>query len=293
MKHGVAFRKFSRSSSHRNLMLRNLVTSLFEHEQIRTTLPKAKDTARLAEKIITLGKKGTESAYQRAQAFVLKPNVLPKLFETFAARYAKRPGGYTRIHRIDNRTGDNAPMALLELVDNPRDFKFEMTARAVGRDLLTEKLRWKSPRGVLNSGVNAFESISREVKLGTHEKGELRPATRRNLQKVIKYRGSLSLSDIGKKASVWVETLFAMPLQQRKAQIAADASADAKNRAKATNYVDKFPKTGSRAGVAAPGDTRSAMRLAKGALARPRRSSRHSSFVPTPTPYNAETLHSR
>ena len=106
-----------------------------------------------------LGKKGTESSYQRAQAFVLKPNVLPKLFETFMQCYATRPGGYTRIHRIDNRTGDNAPMTLLELVDNPRDFKLEMTARAVGRNLLTEKLRWNSPRGVLTNGIDAFESI--------------------------------------------------------------------------------------------------------------------------------------
>lgn len=274
-------------------MLRNLVTSLFEHEQIRTTLPKAKDTARLADKIITLGKKGTESAYQRAQAFVLKPNVLPKLFETFAQRYANRPGGYTRIHRIDNRTGDNAPMALLELVDNPRDFKLEMTARAVGRDLLTEKLRWNSPRGVLNSGVDALESISREVKLGTHDKGELRPATRRNLQKVIRYRGNPSLRDVGKKASAWIDTLFAMPLQQRRVQMAADASADAKNKAKPTNFVDKFPKTGSRAGAAAPGDMRSAVRLAQGALARPRRPTRYVSAVPTPKPYDAKNLQTR
>jgi len=79
--------------------------------------------------------------------------------ETFTQRYATRPGGYTRIHCIDNRTGDNAPMTLLELVDNPRDFKLEMTARAVGRDLLTERLRWNSPQGVLNNGINALESM--------------------------------------------------------------------------------------------------------------------------------------
>ena len=84
-----------------------------------------------------------------------------------------------------------------------------------------------------------------------------------------------------------------MPLQQTRAQIAADASADAQNKARAANYVDKFPKTGSRAGAAAPGDTRSAMRLARGALARPHRSSRHASVVPVPTPYDAETLHRR
>ncbi|KAG6330095.1 hypothetical protein ID866_8996 [Astraeus odoratus] len=305
MKHGVAFRKFSRTSSHRNLMLRNLVTSLFEHEQIRTTLPKAKDAARLAEKvstvnhtayissnlreqIITLGKKGTESAYSRAQAYVLKPTVLPKLFETFAKRYATRPGGYTRIHRIDNRAGDNAPMALLELVDNPRDFKFEMTARAVGRDLLTDRLRWNSPRGVLNQGVNAPDSITREVKLGSHDKGELRPATRRNLQKILKYRGSSVLREIGKKASVWIETLLATPIQQKRRDIAADA----KNKAKgASSHLVKFGGIGSRAGSAVPGDTRSALHLAQGALARPRRPLRSISVLPSPTPYDAKSLH--
>lgn len=130
--------------------------------------------------------------------------MLPKLFETFAKRYAKRPGGYTRIHRIDNRAGDNAPMALLELVDNPRDFKLEMTARAIGRDLLTDKLRWDSPRRVLNSGVDASESIVREAKFGSRDKGELRPSTRRNLQKVLKYRGNSALKEIGKKAGSWI-----------------------------------------------------------------------------------------
>ncbi|KIJ68358.1 hypothetical protein HYDPIDRAFT_36842, partial [Hydnomerulius pinastri MD-312] len=205
MKHGVAFRKFSRTTSHRNLMLRNLVTSLFEHEQIRTTLPKAKDTARLAEKIITLGKRNSEPAYRRAQGFLLKPSLLPKLFTTFAERYKERPGGYTRVLPIDNRTGDNAPMALLELVDNPNDFKLEMTARALGRELLTEKLRWKSPRGVLNSGVtDASSSISKELNLQVKDKGELRPVTRRNLQKVMKYRGNEALTEIGSKATQYI-----------------------------------------------------------------------------------------
>ncbi|KAF8898654.1 ribosomal protein L17 [Infundibulicybe gibba] len=141
MKHGVAFRKFSRTSSHRMLMLRNLVTSLLEHEQIRTTLPKARDTARLAEKIITMGKKGDRAAQARASAFILKPSILPKLFGTFAERYAQRPGGYTRIHKFGNRKGDNAPQAILELVDNPRDLRWEITSRAIGWEMLKEKLK--------------------------------------------------------------------------------------------------------------------------------------------------------
>lgn len=135
----------------------------------------------------------------------MKPSVLPKLFTTFAERYASRPGGYTRIHRLENRTGDNAPIALLELVDNPRDFKLEMTARAVGRELLNEKLRWSSPRGVVNSGVKHAETVvAKELNLGTIDTGELRPTTRRNLQKVMKYRGEETLAKIGSKATAYV-----------------------------------------------------------------------------------------
>ena len=135
----------------------------------------------------------------------MKPSVLPKLFTTFAERYASRPGGYTRIHRLENRTGDNAPIALLELVDNPRDFKLEMTARAVGRELLNEKLRWDSPRGVVNSGVkDAGMFVTKELNLSADDNSKLRPATRRNLQKVIKFRGQEALAEIGFKASAYV-----------------------------------------------------------------------------------------
>ncbi|KAF9069130.1 ribosomal protein L17 [Rhodocollybia butyracea] len=184
MKHGVAFRKFSRPTSHRMLMLRNLVTSLFEHEQIKTTLPKAKDTARLAEKIITLGKKGDRSAHERASAFLLKPEVLPKLFGTFASRYADRPGGYTRIHKFGNRPGDNAPVAILELVDNPRDLRWEITARAIGREVVQDKFRWQKPLNLIKTGVHGTgEIIEAEKKLEFGQSGMLRPKTRWNMRK--------------------------------------------------------------------------------------------------------------
>lgn len=155
--------------------------------------------------MITLGKRGSETSYRRAQGFLLKPEVLPKLFSTFAQRYKERPGGYTRVIQIDNRKGDNAPMALLELVDNPRDFKFEMTARAVGRELLADKLRCNTPRGVLNSGVtNAHASVSEELQLKVSDKGQLRSVTRRNLQKVLKYRGREALANISQKATAHI-----------------------------------------------------------------------------------------
>ncbi|KIK93645.1 hypothetical protein PAXRUDRAFT_828746 [Paxillus rubicundulus Ve08.2h10] len=292
MKHGVAFRKFSRTSSHRNLMLRNLVTSLFEHEQIRTTLPKAKDTARLAEKIITLGKKGNESAYRRAQGFLLKPTVLPRLFTTFAERYKERPGGYTRVIQIDNRVGDNAPMALLELVDNPNDFKLDMTARAVGRELLTEKLRWNTPRGLLNSGVtDAHASVSNELKLRVTDKGQLRSVTRRNLQKVMKYRGAQTITEISNKATSYIESLLAKPIQQSRAQMAENSRAKSAN----TSYAAEFPKASSRAGTAVPGEVRSAVQLAQGALVRTRwspksRSGSANRAPPLPLRYSVQNL---
>jgi len=246
-------------------MLRNLVSSLFEYEQIRTTLPKAKDTARLAEKIITLGKRGNETSYRRAQGFLLKSELLPKLFSTFAQRYKQRPGGYTRIVQIDNRKGDNAPMALLELVDNPRDFKFEMTARAVGRDLLTDNLRWKMPRGVLNKGVaDARASISGELQLKVSDKGQLRSMTRKNLRQVLKYRGSQALAQISQKATAHIESLLARPILQHRVQMAENSRA---GHAKAP-YSAAFPKTSLHAGSAAPGDVRPAGQLAKGALTR-------------------------
>lgn len=96
-------------------------------------------------------------------------------------------------------------MALLELVDNPRDFKFEMTARAVGRELLTDKLRSNTPRGVLNNGVtDAHSSLSDELRLKVSDKGQLRSVTRSNLQKVLRYRGREALVEISQKATAHI-----------------------------------------------------------------------------------------
>lgn len=136
MRHGVAFRKLSRTSSHRDLLLRNLVTSLIQHEKIKTTLAKAKEASRVAEWVITWGKSGRLEDVRRAESYLMNPDkTVPKLFRELSHRYAHRQGGYTRIHRFGNRKGDNAPHAILELVDNPADLKFSMTARIVGREL--------------------------------------------------------------------------------------------------------------------------------------------------------------
>ncbi|KAI9773810.1 MAG: hypothetical protein M1840_006035 [Geoglossum simile] len=131
----LTYRHLSRTSSHRQALLRNLVTSLFTHETITTTWPKAKEAQRLAEKLITLGKRNTEAARRKAGSIFYTPhNLLPKLFGPLRSRYLHRPGGYTRVLRIEPSKADQAPSAILELVDGPRDIRFAMTVAAVARE---------------------------------------------------------------------------------------------------------------------------------------------------------------
>ncbi|PSS27336.1 hypothetical protein M430DRAFT_111990 [Amorphotheca resinae ATCC 22711] len=130
----MKYRHLGRTSSHRQALLRNLVTSLFKHESISTTWPKAKEAQRLAEKLITLGKKNTEASRRRALSIFFTPHeLLPKLFGPLRERYANRPGGYTRVLRIEPLKKDQAPSAILELVDGPKDMRFAMTARTIAR----------------------------------------------------------------------------------------------------------------------------------------------------------------
>ena len=213
---------------------------------MKTTLPKARDAARLAEKVcfcssffiiiiypsnifpligitkpqvITLGKKGTHPAWKKASSFLLHPHptsLTPKLFETLATRYADRPGGYTRIHKFGRRPGDNAPHAVLELVDGPRDLKLEMTARATAWDVLSSRLKKSgsgsgsgsgscSPRELVEMGVkDVEETIGRERALGEsgvegEGEGELRQRTRWNLRKALRYRSSEDVKRFGDK----------------------------------------------------------------------------------------------
>ncbi|SMQ55950.1 unnamed protein product [Zymoseptoria tritici ST99CH_3D7] len=128
----VKYRHLSRDSAHRKALLRNLVTSLIKHESIQTTWPKAKEAQRLAEKLITLAKKNTEASRTRAQSIFFTPHdLLPKLFGPLRDRYLLRPGGYTRVLRIEPTKEDQAPSALLELVDGPKDMRMALTARTI------------------------------------------------------------------------------------------------------------------------------------------------------------------
>ena len=116
MRHKVAGRRFDRPTNQRLLMYRNLVTDLLRHEKITTTEAKAKEVRGLAEKMITLGKKGGLHCRRQALSVIFDEEVAAKVFTEFAQRYANRPGGYTRITKLGQRRGDGAPMVQLELV---------------------------------------------------------------------------------------------------------------------------------------------------------------------------------
>ncbi len=133
MRHGKAGKKLGRRTAHRWALFRNLLTALFRHERITTTEAKAKAVRGLADWMITLAKR--ESLHARRQALRLVPDeaVVKKLFDTLAARYAGRPGGYTRVLKVGHRAGDNAPLALLELVDRPA------TPKEKGKDAKTAR----------------------------------------------------------------------------------------------------------------------------------------------------------
>lgn len=119
MRHRKAGRKLNRTSSHRKAMLRNMAASLFTHELIRTTLPKAKELREVAEPLITLSKEDSVAHRRLAFARLRDRNVVTKLFNELGPRYQTRPGGYLRILKCGFRAGDNAPMAYVELVDRP------------------------------------------------------------------------------------------------------------------------------------------------------------------------------
>jgi large subunit ribosomal protein L17 len=119
MRHGHGLRKLNRTSSHRLAMLRNMTNSLLKHEVIRTTLPKAKELRRVVEPMITLGKKPSLANRRLAFNRLRDRDMVVKLFDELGPRYAKRNGGYLRILKFGFRPGDNAPMALVELMDRP------------------------------------------------------------------------------------------------------------------------------------------------------------------------------
>jgi large subunit ribosomal protein L17 len=121
MRHGFRGRRFNRSSEHRKAMFANMSAALIKHEQIVTTLPKAKDLRPVVEKLITLGKRGDLHARRLAMSQIRDADVVRKLFDVIGPRYRDRQGGYTRVLKAGFRYGDNAPMAVIEMVDRDVD----------------------------------------------------------------------------------------------------------------------------------------------------------------------------
>ena len=145
MRHRKDHRKLSRTASHRRALLRNLVTALFQYERIETTVEKAKEARRLAERLITYGKRGDVAARRRVDTFITKPAVTRKLFTTIAPWYTERQGGYTRIIRIGRRLGDAGEIAYLELVKSVDQKEAERQARIAAAEAKDRSLKGDKP----------------------------------------------------------------------------------------------------------------------------------------------------
>ncbi|MBP1685794.1 MAG: rplQ [Deltaproteobacteria bacterium] len=139
MRHLKAGRKLNRTSAHRKAMFRNLVTSLIEHEQVQTTDAKAKELRRIADRMITLGKRGTLHARRQAASYVRTREAVKKLFDEVAGRFRERAGGYTRIIKLGHRHGDAAPMSVIELTDRGEAAKAEAERKRERRARRAEK----------------------------------------------------------------------------------------------------------------------------------------------------------
>jgi large subunit ribosomal protein L17 len=174
--HKPSFRHLGRDSQHRQALLRNILDKLFEFEQVHTTFAKAKAVQRVADKIITLGKRGDAESRSKAQGWLFRPQLLPKIFNEFALRYKDRQGGYTRVLRTEPKKEDQAPSAILEMVDSPNDMKFMLLARTLAHrranGLAMNEITALNVRKVLANRANGVEEL-REL-VGRFEDMELR-----------------------------------------------------------------------------------------------------------------------
>ena len=134
MRHARSGRKFNRTASHRKAMFANMAVALIKHEQIKTTLPKAKDLRRVVDRLITLGKRGDLHARRQALSTLRDTTIAAKLFDDLGPRYKERQGGYTRVIKAGFRYGDTAPMALIELVDRDPDAKGQDSGPTMDED---------------------------------------------------------------------------------------------------------------------------------------------------------------
>jgi large subunit ribosomal protein L17 len=155
MKHRMLTRHLGRTSAHRKALLRNMVTSLLEHERIETTDAKAKELRRVADRMITLGKRGTLHARRRAARTIRSREVTAKVFDTLAERYRDRPGGYTRVLKLRQRAGDAAPISIIELVGG------EGRAAAAGGDARAAAGKKAAPAAAKKAKASAAKAAAR------------------------------------------------------------------------------------------------------------------------------------
>jgi large subunit ribosomal protein L17 len=167
MRHNVGLRKLGRTSSHRMALLRNLTTSLFRHERLRTTLPKAKELRPFAERLITIARRDDLHARRQVLRHVTDKDVVKKLFDTLAPRFASRPGGYTRTLKLGPRNGDGADMAIVELVGSEPVFKKQKDEKKTRRERKAAKSE---------AEAEAAASENAEADAGAREKDDAGPA---------------------------------------------------------------------------------------------------------------------
>jgi len=179
MRHRWGGRKLGRTTSHRRAMLRNMVTSLLEHEQIETTDAKAKEVRRLAERMITLGKRGDLHARRLAMRVVRSRAVAAKLFDELAPRYRTRPGGYTRVLKTRRRVGDAAPLSLVELVDRETPSAPAGEAKGGGRAKGAEKAAPRARARAKASGEGEAAPRGRAKAAGKAQGGSARSTKQR------------------------------------------------------------------------------------------------------------------
>lgn len=185
MRHQLSGRQLSRNAPHRQAMLRNMAASLLRHETIRTTLPKAKELRRVVEPLITLSKADSEANRRRAFSLLRDAEMVVKLFETLGPRFNARPGGYTRILRMDPRAGDAAPMALMQLLDQPPADEADSAEgeeggskkKAAGKKVVLRRLR--STKAVKTEAEQAEKKARAESRAAAKAKKAEAQATRK------------------------------------------------------------------------------------------------------------------
>ena len=198
MRHLKDHRKLGRTASHRKAMFRNMVTSIIQYERIETTLPKAKELRRYADRMITLGKKGTLHARRHALRYVQDPKAVQKLFAELATRFQDRAGGYTRIYHIGYRQGDNAPMAIIEYLGAPlrQPKKVKESAEASGAKKPAKKAK-KSLLGTKKADAEKKKAKKKEEK---PKKAKAKAASKDDGAKKVKETKATAKASDAKKA---------------------------------------------------------------------------------------------